>query len=687
MISIGLILFISLSTIITFTSYNTSSFVQKKSFENAQSIAIQYGNEIDAEIEIAMNSARNMAESFETLKQSQLVTRTLMNNLLEHILEKNNNFLAIWTCWEPNALDNKDYTFINTLGSDSTGRFISYWSRDNDNNISVTALTDYETGDFYQLAKETHEERIIDPYYYQVNGNDILMTSLVVPIINNGKFLGVVGIDFALDTFQEIVSEIKPLEIGYAALIANNGTYVAHLNSDYVGKDIGNTPKILEAKDSIKQGKSYDAVLQSNTTKQKSYRCFTPINVGNTTTPWSFAVTIPLHKMYEESNRSKNITILMGLIILLLVLIILYFTTRRIVKPITKTTDILKDIAQGNGDLTKRLDVYTNDEVGELAKCFNIFVDKIQKLISQVKINVNTLAQSFNEISRSIDLANKGIGEIAEGVSSVSDGTQNNASVVEETTASIEELANNSEAILLASKDVSQRSEFILEAAHQGEKNISEVVVSNNKVKKSTEEVCKVIDELKISSDKVGDIVSIITNIAEQTNLLALNAAIEAARAGEHGKGFAVVAEEVRKLAEECKQSALSISSLISEIQTRADNANIAISDGQKLVAISVEKSDIIDKHFETIVESIKQMTIKMDNISISSNQQALATEEMTKAMDEISASTTNNASSAQQINGVIVEQASSFEEIGVSIEEMNSMSQELKSQIDQFIV
>ncbi|QZY54437.1 methyl-accepting chemotaxis protein [Crassaminicella profunda] len=368
-------------------------------------------------------------------------------------------------------------------------------------------------------------------------------------------------------------------------------------------------------------------------------------------------------------------------------LILAVFISKLITRPIDQTNDMLKDIAKGEGDLTKRLEVNSKDELGTLSKWFNLFVTKIKDMVAQVKKDANTLSESSHELAAAMEQVNQSIESIANEINTVSDGLQSNASVIEEATAGIEEIASGAVIVSKESQNVAKNSEEALKAAHYGVEKLKDVVGAIDKVKDSSNNMYIIVEELNNSSLEISEIVSMITNISEQTNLLALNAAIEAARAGDAGKGFAVVAEEVRKLAEESKNSADKITLLIHEIENKTKNAHDTMKEEQEIVDISVEKARETNEEFDKILKVIEEIADKMKTISDSSMQQSEIAEDMAKAMDEFSQTTQNSASSSQQISMEIQEQVSTFEEVSANIEALNNMAKNLKEQTDTFKV
>ena len=303
-------------------------------------------------------------------------------------------------------------------------------------------------------------------------------------------------------------------------------------------------------------------------------------------------------------------------------------------KPVASMIARIREI-QSENDLTKRVDIHSNDEVGQIGQCFNEFVSTLQDVISQFTGSTHEVAGAATEIAASSE-------EIASGMQEQSSQITQISSAVEEMSASIIEVARKSGE---AANDANESGRV----AEEGGAVVSETVVGMNSIADAVSAGAASVSELGKRGEQIGEIIAVINDIADQTNLLALNAAIEAARAGEHGRGFAVVADEVRKLADRTTKATEEIGLSIQAIQSETGEAVSKMNAGTDQVAVGVEKATEAGKSLEQIVAGAQNVASNIQSIAAAAEQQSAAAEEVSRNIESITAVTAQSTEGAQQ--------------------------------------
>lgn len=293
-----------------------------------------------------------------------------------------------------------------------------------------------------------------------------------------------------------------------------------------------------------------------------------------------------------------------------------------IVKPINGVVDALKDIAEGEGDLTRRLEVATDDEVGELAKWFNTFIERVHDIIADFSATATSLNQDANRLSETAKVTERGVVSQQAEIQQVVTAVREMASVVSDVAHNVTETASSAE-----------------EAdgeAKAGNGVVQDTMAQIENLAKDINAASEVIDRLQQETDNIGSVLDVIRGIAEQTNLLALNAAIEAARAGEQGRGFAVVADEVRTLASRTQTSTQEIQEMIERLQGGAREAVQMMEKGTAQAGESVTRAEAASNSLSAITEGVSSIKDKTNQIASASEEQSAATREMENNMSNI---------------------------------------------------
>jgi methyl-accepting chemotaxis protein len=335
------------------------------------------------------------------------------------------------------------------------------------------------------------------------------------------------------------------------------------------------------------------------------------------------------------SNRQRTIGWVLFLIVGTAAVAFTLLADRRVSAPLQQLTLHLKEIAEGDGDLTRRIPVSSQDEIGELSHWFNTFAANLQSMMHQVLANVEQVASASAEISASTN-------EMARRSEAQQTQTEQIATAMQEMAASVTEVSTNS-------GSAASEARKAADDAHEGGQIVARTIAMMGSVNESVEDVGKQMASLGNRSDQIGRIVAVIDEIADQTNLLALNAAIEAARAGEQGRGFAVVADEVRKLAERTTRATKEIADMIGTIQRETQAAVKAMGQGTSRVQQGVAAATEAGAALERIIERAGKAAERSAQIAIAANQQAKTAESINDNVNQIARISQESASHSQE--------------------------------------
>jgi methyl-accepting chemotaxis protein len=684
-------------TIVIAISSMTSA-EKENAFELSDYITGNYANEIKAELEVAMDSARTLAQIFEGYEEFEPSERRRdFSNMLKSVLEKNELFLGTWTCWEKDALDGMDSKYKNTTGHDETGRFIPYWYKSN-GTIAMEPLVDYDqpgAGDYYLIAQRTGEEVIMDPFIYEVGGKPVLMTSLVVPIKNKGKVVGVAGIDIDIGNVQGLIEQIKPFETGVAAMFTSSGVVAAHFDPSRIAKDGTKTEQDMAGENlsdmfkAIEEGREFSFINYSDAMNSDVYIYINPFQIGHAENLWSLAIGVPMNKVLENANRLMWLFVIICIVAVSVIILIIFFIGKSITNPISACEQMIdkikgKDLAT---DKEQKVLKYTErkDEIGNIVHALISMEKEYAETISVFKTSVEELNGSAENLSAVSQEQLASSEELSAQAEKIDNNVQNTSASIEEVTSGVEEVASSAQNVSSTAQELSNQNEVTADKAHEGGKMITSIVNQIEEAVNQTVDTAKLVQELAVGAKKVEEILVSISSIAEQTNLLALNAAIEAARAGEAGKGFAVVADEIRKLAEESKKSTDNISNILKTITSGVNKADAATDKTVEIVNKVNENAKEVEGQFSQILKMVEKTTNMIESLTAISEEQGASAQEMAGAMDTSAKSVNEISEEAADMSQSVTQQTKGAQQVSSAAEQLSALAGSLDEQVKKF--
>ncbi|MGF3021768.1 methyl-accepting chemotaxis protein [Methylobacterium aquaticum] len=681
----------------------TAEILDRNSKENLQTVAANQAATIQTKLDFAFAAARNTAGALEVIAASKTsasresMRRAQLLDFLNGVLRRNSDFNGTYSAWEPNALDGADDAYVNRadIGSDRTGRALPYWTRTADGKVALQPLVEYDSrethpngvmkGGWYLGPKETKRESLLAPLPYIVQGKPVILATISVPILSEGRFLGVAGTDFDLAFVQRAVEAVNASLYdgkGSVAIVTQGGLVVASSRrADGIGAPLSRVDAGWDSfGDVLRAGRSF----VGHDAASDEIRVVTPIVLGRTGETWSVLIAVPRALVMADAARLGAVLsarahqdllwqLAAGAGVALVALSIMYAFSGSITTPIKRLTQALHGMAQGEATATIT-GADRADEIGDIARA----VDRIRELTQEEAVRRAGLAEA--ERLRLDEERRRALHDMARAFEEAVGG------IVGAVSASATELQATAGAMAQTASQTASQSGRAAGAVREAAANVGTVASAAEELGSSVQEIGRqaggsaslardaaaeaartegLVRELSDITARVGDVVGMISTIAGQTNLLALNATIEAARAGEAGRGFAVVAAEVKELANQTTRATEEIGGQIGRIQGATGQAATAIGG----IAVRIQEISQVATAIAAAVE-----------------QQGAATHEIVRNVNQAAAGTNEVTAHVTGVAGAAEETGAAAAQVLTAATELSRQSEQLGSEVDRFL-
>ena len=703
-----LILFIAFVAIITLTFTvsltNSAKTARESQYEAGKAMAIARSEEVRGFLEKKITELRGLEQNIRAIMNLSDEDKAEILGKLIYAMSDQPVVSDVYVGFEGGAYFGADKTEpgelynIDAFLSESGKRELFFESSGLDGNE--------ESDEWYLVPQKTKKLHLTEPYdwTYPNEKSKRKVFTLSAPIMVDGKFIGVAGIDMQLDLMQKYLFEkMADDEKGaYAALISHEGLIAVHPKEELIlgkiGEDmLGDEREAL--KEAIKNG-NYHRVLKENlNTGDLSLISYVPMLPEGLELPWSLAYAVSLDVVQADAKRTQRNMIILAVSCAVAWGVFLLLFMSAIFGSITRTIVALGKMTEGGGDLTIRFEEHGKDEFGQIAHGLNKLMNRLQTVFNSLRQNAGTLSGSSEELS-----------SISRQLTNGAEKTVSQSTTVASTT---EQMALNINAMASAAEHGSIGASEVAGAAEQMSININtiataveEMSASINQIASNTSEVRNIATEatgkagnatdamnkLGIAAKEIGQVTNVIKKIADKTNLLALNATIEAASAGEAGKGFAVVANEIKELANQSAISADDIASRINGIQSGTNDAVGVINDVSNIIGKINNSVKAIAGYVEQQTKASNEIANNIAQVNQGAKRVANSISEVAKGSKDIASNASEAARGATNVSGNVAgvsqaakEASQGANQVNQSAKELSKIAEELQQTVERF--
>ena len=655
-------IFVTLALLASLSYLNASRQAEGLAHAEAQRIAFAQSSIVFDKLRKAEAVTASLVASLLEMRAQGETGREALSLMIKGATASSSDFFGIWMLWEPDAYDRKDAEFVdNEDFGNSTGRANAYWLRDSSGELGYDLSDDYDHEPYYVQPKERGGLTIIPPYRDMDTAEKTLMSTITMPILDKGAFLGAVGIDIEMDFIQGLIKAVKPYDTGYALLISDTGAIVADPSRAEAAEQLPSVaPEVL---DRIKSGKPFTLYAESVFDKSAMQCFYTPVKLESFDAPWYFMVALPMDKVMAASNRNLLVQLGISLAALAVLVGLVFYTANSVSRPLQRIVEHAKAVAAGKYNST----LESKGLAVELLELQNALSSMLQSLLDTMRQVEESSAESARgaeqarkamaeaeEARKRTEASQKAMLEVAARVDAVSgrvlatseeltgaiasagNEAREQNRLMEETSSAIGAMSDSIVRVSSNAGDAADYAEQTRARAGEGATIVNRTLDAVDGIRRETEALGAQITDLSKNTEAVGAILGLINDIADQTNLLALNAAIEAARAGDAGRGFAVVADEVRKLAEKTMEATRQVDDSIKGIRNSMRVSAEGVTRTVETVQSTVNLGHEAQASLQDIVGFVQGMSEQIHDIAGLCREQAATSEQVAAVMERL---------------------------------------------------